>query len=138
MCQRVIAKKVRLWPFLPLIEAVPLDVALHPLVLDDELHPLEEGRGDGGRVLPQQDVDRLRDRVTKLGLLTHGVFAALGIFTVGKTICKSTKIGKYLLLGGYGMAFFLHKLVAIKVTWLLQSYGPVEKVSKSFLGLGGK
>ncbi len=75
----------------PLVEALPLDVALQSPVLDDELHPLEEGGGDGGRLLPQQDVDRVRHGVAQLALGADGVLAALGILAVGEAVCWKTR-----------------------------------------------
>ena len=76
----------------PLVEALGGDVALHALVLDDELHPLEEGGGDRGRMLAQQDVYGLGHRVAQLAALADGALAALGILAVGQAICgRSTR-----------------------------------------------
>ena len=71
---------------LPLVEAGPLDVALEPLVLDDELHPLEEGGRDGRGLLPEQDVDWLRHRVAELAVLADRVLTALGVLAIGQTV----------------------------------------------------
>ncbi len=75
----------------PLVEALFGHVALHALVLYDELHALEEGGGDGGRVLPQQNVDWLRHSVAELAPLADWALAALGIFTVSQSIWKRAK-----------------------------------------------
>lgn len=80
---------------LPLVEAGSLYVALESLVLDDELHPLEEGGRDGGRLLPQQDVDGLGHRVAQLAVLADWVLATLGILAIRQTIWKRRETPGY-------------------------------------------
>ena len=76
---------------LPFIESGTLDVALKSLVLDDELHLLEEGGGHGRRLLPQQDVDGLRHGVAELALLADRALAAFRVFAIRQTICNKNK-----------------------------------------------
>ena len=70
----------------PFVEACFLNVALKSLVFNDELHSFKEGSCHGGRLFSQQDVQRLRDSVTELAVLTNRVFATLGIFAVNQPI----------------------------------------------------
>jgi hypothetical protein len=57
---------------LPLVEPLLLGVALEPLVLDNEAHALVERGGEGGRLLPQQDVNGGGHGVTELRALAGG------------------------------------------------------------------
>ncbi len=57
---------------LPLVESLLLGVALEALVLDDEAHPLVEGGRDGGRLLPEEDVNGGGHGVAELGPLAGG------------------------------------------------------------------
>ena len=70
----------------PLVEACFLNIALKSLVFNDELHSFKEGSRHGGRLFSQQDVQRLRDSVTELAVLTDRVLATLGIFAVNQPI----------------------------------------------------
>ena len=72
---------------LPFVESCPLDVGLEALVLDDELHLLEEGGREGGGLLAEEDVEGLRDGVAELTLGAHGALAALGVLAVGEAVC---------------------------------------------------
>ena len=78
---------------LPFIESGTLDVALKSLVLDDELHLLEEGGRHCRRLLPQEDVDGLRHRVAELALLADRAFAALGVLAVSQAVCNEKDPG---------------------------------------------
>lgn len=73
---------------LPFVEPLLLGVALEAAVLDDEPHPLVEGGGDGGRLLPEQDVDGGGHGVAELGVFTGGRLATLGVLTVHQPICN--------------------------------------------------
>lgn len=76
---------------IPFVEPRPLNVALKALVLDDELHLLEEGGRHGRRLLPEEDVDRLRHGVAELALLADRAFAAFRVLAVRQTICRMIK-----------------------------------------------
>ena len=51
---------------LPFIESFLLSVALEAPVLYDEPHPLVEGRRDGWRLFPEENVNGSGDSVTEL------------------------------------------------------------------------
>ena len=76
---------------IPFVEPRPLNVALKALVLDDELHLFEEGGRHGRRLLPEEDVDRLRHGVAELALLADRAFAAFRVLAVRQTICRNKK-----------------------------------------------
>lgn len=71
---------------LPLIEVVLLGVVLQTGLLNEELHPFEERGRDRGRLLPQEDVDRLRGRDAELRATTDVIRTALGVFTVNEAV----------------------------------------------------
>ena len=73
---------------LPFVEPLLLGVALEAAVLDDEPHPLVEGGGDGGRLLPEQDVDGGGHGVAELGVFTGRSLTTLGVFTVHQPVCN--------------------------------------------------
>ena len=70
----------------PLVEALLLGVALEAAVLDDEAHALVEAGGDGGRLLPQQDVDGAGHGVAQLRVLARRRLAALGVLAVHQPV----------------------------------------------------
>lgn len=73
---------------LPFVERFQLGVVLQAALVDEELHPLEEGRRDGGRLLAEQHVNRLRGGNTQLARFARVASAALGVFAVHKAIYK--------------------------------------------------
>lgn len=72
---------------LPLIEGLGLGVVLQTAVLDHELHALEEGSGDGGRLFTQQDVDGFRRRHAELTAAAEMMRTTLRVLTVHQSIC---------------------------------------------------
>lgn len=71
----------------PFIERFLFCVVLQTTFIDEELHPFEEGGGDGGRLFPKEDVYRFGRGYAELAALTGGTLAALRVFTVYQTVC---------------------------------------------------
>lgn len=73
----------------PLVEGLLAGVVLQAALVDQEFHPLEEGSGDGGRLLSQKYVDRFRSRHAELTAATEAVRATLWVRAIDETVCKA-------------------------------------------------
>ena len=71
---------------LPFIEPFLLSVALQAPVLYDEPHPLVEGRRDGRRLFPEENVYGSGDGVAELGVFTDRALTALRVLTVNQAV----------------------------------------------------
>lgn len=77
---------------LPLVKSLLTRIVLQTTVVNQELHSLEEGGRDRGRLLSEQDVDGLGRRDAQLRAATGAVRAALGIGAVHETVCARMSI----------------------------------------------
>ena len=75
--------------FLPLAVLVHAGVALHAVLLDEELDALMEGRGYGGRLLAQQHLHRVLASYAHQVLAAHCLRAALAVRAVLRPVCEN-------------------------------------------------
>lgn len=79
--------RVRARERLPFVKRLHFGVVLQATLVNQKLHALEERRRDGGRLLAQQHIDRLRRRHAQLAQPAGGVQTALRILAVHQTVC---------------------------------------------------
>lgn len=73
---------------LPLIECLEFGVILKAALVNDEFHAFEEGGGNGGRLLAEEDVDGLWTCDAQLIRHAGRLRTTFGILAISQTVWK--------------------------------------------------
>lgn len=119
--------------YAPVIEGLPMCVALHRVLFDQELHALEEGCGGRWRLLAQQDVKRVSRREAQRVVLAFLRRAALGIGAIGEpvVVVVLAVVALHFERHGTVVADPVGRAVALPVAVLLQTLAMTVAVSRA-------